>query len=258
MKSRILQALPSARLDGFLVQEMVSRPNAHELIVGMSVDPTFGPVLLFGQGGTAVEVIADKSLALPPLNLNLARAMMQRTAVFRQLQGYRDRPAADLDAIALTLVKLSQLVADHDEIEELDINPLLADEHGVIALDARVRLGPAIADTARDTRFAIRPYPKQLESDVEVEGFGPTLMRPIRPEDAPALIRLFERLAPEDIRLRFFSPWRSLPPDQLARLTQIDYEREMAFVLLSPDGHFEVRDADREGSSGCRAPVRGP
>lgn len=236
MKSRILQALPSARLDGFLVQEMVSRPNAHELIVGMSVDPTFGPVLLFGQGGTAVEVIADKSLALPPLNLNLARAMMQRTAVFRQLQGYRDRPAADLDAIALTLVKLSQLVADHDEIEELDINPLLADEHGVIALDARVKLGPAIADTARDTRFAIRPYPKQLESDVEVEGFGPTLMRPIRPEDAPALIRLFERLAPEDIRLRFFSPWRSLPPDQLARLTQIDYEREMAFVLLSPDG----------------------
>ena len=227
-----LSSQPSA----FLVQEMVSRPNAHELIVGMSVDPTFGPVLLFGQGGTAVEVIADKSLALPPLNLNLARAMMQRTAVFRQLQGYRDRPAADLDAIALTLVKLSQLVADHDEIEELDINPLLADEHGVIALDARVRLGPAIADTARDTRFAIRPYPKQLESDVEVEGFGLTLMRPIRPEDAPALIRLFERLAPEDIRLRFFSPWRSLPPDQLARLTQIDYEREMAFVLLSPDG----------------------
>lgn len=236
MRSRVLQALPSAKLDGYLVQEMVSRPGAHELIAGMSVDPTFGPVLLFGQGGTAVEVIADKSLALPPLNLNLAHAMMERTGVFRQLQGYRDRPPADLGAIALTLVKLSQLIADHDEVEELDINPLLADEQGIIALDARIRLGRIVPDANRGQRFAIRPYPKELEQFVEIEGIGTSLLRPIRPEDAPALVRLFEKLAPEDIRLRFFSPWRSLPPDQLARLTQIDYDREMAFALLAPDG----------------------
>lgn len=233
MWSRLRTSHPSAKLDGFLVQEMVVRPRAHELIVGMSVDPTFGPILLFGQGGTAVEVIDDKSLALPPLNLPLARAMMARTRVFRQLEGYRDRPAAKLDAIALTLVKLSQLVTDNDEIVELDINPLLADETGVIALDARVKLGTADAEHGR--RFAISPYPKELERAVDVPDWGDCLLRPVRPEDAGAMIRLFERLSPEDIRLRFFTPWRELPPKQLARFTQIDYDREMAFALVSAD-----------------------
>jgi acetyltransferase len=233
MWSRLRTSHPSAKLDGFLVQEMVVRPRAHELIVGMSVDPTFGPILLFGQGGTAVEVIDDKSLALPPLNLPLARAMMARTRVFRQLEGYRDRPAAKLDAIALTLVKLSQLVTDNDEIVELDINPLLADETGVIALDARVKLGTADAEHGR--RFAISPYPKELERVVDVPDLGACLLRPVRPEDAGAMVRLFERLSPEDIRLRFFTPWRELPPKQLARFTQIDYDREMAFALVSAD-----------------------
>ena len=233
MWSRLRTSHPSAKLDGFLVQEMVVRPRAHELIVGMSVDPTFGPILLFGQGGTAVEVIDDKSLALPPLNLPLARAMMARTRVFRQLEGYRDRPAAKLDAIALTLVKLSQLVTDNDEIVELDINPLLADETGVIALDARVKLGTADAEHGR--RFAISPYPKELERVVDVPDLGACLLRPVRPEDAGAMVRLFERLSPEDIRLRFFTPWRELPSKQLARFTQIDYDREMAFALVSAD-----------------------
>lgn len=234
MQSRLQCLLPSAKLDGFLVQEMISRRQAHELIIGMSVDPTFGPVLLFGQGGTGVEVIGDKSIALPPLNLPLAHAMIARTRVSRLLQGYRDQIPADLDAIALTLVKLSQLVADHDEVAELDINPLLADEHGVIALDARIRLSKVFSDAQRGKRFAISPYPQELERRVEVADIGSCLLRPIRPEDAPAMVHLFERLTPEDIRLRFFSPWRSLPPKQLARFTQIDYDREMAFVLISP------------------------
>jgi len=233
MWSRLRTSHPSAKLDGFLVQEMIVPPRAHELILGMSVDPTFGPVLLFGQGGTAVEVIDDKSLALPPLNLPLARAAMARTRVFRQLECYRDRPAANLDAIALTLVKLSQLIADHDEIAELDINPLLADEDGVIALDARVKLGTAHAEHGK--RFAISPYPKELEQIVDMPDFGACLLRPVRPEDAGAIVRLFERLSPDDIRLRFFTPWRELPPKQLARFTQIDYDREMAFALISAD-----------------------
>lgn len=236
MLERLGAARPSANLEGFLVQEMILRPHAQELIVGMSVDPTFGPVLLFGQGGTAVEVIDDKALALPPLNIPLARAMMVRTRVFRQLQAYRDRPAANLDAIALTLVKLSQLVADHDEIVELDINPLLADEAGVIALDARVKLETGSADMRHGKRFAISPYPKELERTVELLDLGACLIRPVRPEDADAMIRLFERLTPEDIRLRFFSPWRSLSPKQLARFTQIDYDREMAFALVASNG----------------------
>lgn len=235
MQSRLQHALPSAKLDGFLVQEMVSRSRAHELILGMSVDPTFGPVLLFGQGGTAVEIIDDKVLSLPPLNLSLARAMIARTRVFRQLQGYRDQPPADLSAIALTLVKLSQLVADHAEILELDINPLLADEHGVIALDARIKLC-RVSPGTDGKRFSMSSYPKELETVVEVRGQGFCSLRPVRPEDASAMVRLFEKLTPEDIRLRFFSQWRSLPPNQLARFTQIDYDREMAFVLISPDG----------------------
>lgn len=231
MQSRLRISHPSAKLDGFIVQEMIVRPQAHELILGMSVDPTFGPVLLFGQGGTAVEVVNDKSLALPPLNLPLARAMMARTRVFRQLEGYRDRPAADIDAIALTLVKLSQLIADHDEIVELDINPLLADETGVIALDARIKLAASAA--APGKRFSISPYPKELEQVLEVPDLGRCLLRPVRPEDAGAMVELFEKLSPEDIRLRFFTPWRELPPKQLARFSQIDYDREMAFALVS-------------------------
>jgi acetyltransferase len=233
MYSHLRNSHPSVKLDGFIVQEMVTRPRAHELILGMSVDPTFGPVLLFGQGGTAVEIVDDKSLALPPLNLPLARAMMERTRVFRQLQGYRDRPAADIDAIALTLVKLSQLVADHEDIVELDINPLLADETGVVALDARIRL--AARDSARGRPFSISPYPKELEKSVDLPDLGACLLRPVRPEDASAMVRLFEKLSPEDIRLRFFTPWRELPANQLARFTQIDYDREMAFALVSPD-----------------------
>ncbi|HVP85055.1 MAG TPA: bifunctional acetate--CoA ligase family protein/GNAT family N-acetyltransferase [Rhizomicrobium sp.] len=233
MQKRIGEALPNAKLEGFLVQEMIVRPSAHELIAGMTVDPTFGPVLLFGQGGTAVEVIGDKSLTLPPLNLALARSTMERTRVFRQLQGYRDRPAADLNALALTFVKLSQLVCDHDEISEIDINPLLADEKGVIALDARVRLG-AVDEKARGRRLAIRAYPKELEQTLSFPELGQCLLRPIRPEDAGAIVQLFQKLIPEDVRLRFFSRWREMPPAQLARLTQIDYDREMAFVLLAP------------------------
>lgn len=227
---RVKAAAPKARIDGFVVQEMVRRPNAYELILGMAVDKTFGPFLLFGQGGTAVEVINDKALALPPLNLALAHKVIARTRVWRQLKGYRDRPPVALDAVALTLVKLSQLVSDIDEIVELDINPLLADEQGVIALDARVRV--ASSDARPHARLAIPPYPNELEGSLDVAGAGTFRMRPVKPEDAAAFVTFAQRLSNEDMRMRFFSPLRTLPPTLLARLTQIDYDREMAFVLF--------------------------
>src|SRR5690606_5350926 len=138
--ARVARQLPDARVQGFTVQPMIRRPRAHELIAGMAVDRTFGPVLLFGAGGTSVEVVNDTAQALPPLDMNLARDLMERTRIFRLLRGYRDRPAADLDRIAESLVRLSYLVARHPEIREIDINPLLADESGVIALDARVKV----------------------------------------------------------------------------------------------------------------------
>ena len=233
MQGRIAKLAPHARLDGFLVQEMVQRPHALELIVGMAVDRTFGPFLLFGQGGTAVEVIDDKALGLPPLNIKLAREMIARTKVSRLLKGYRDHPPAALDAIALTLVHLSQLVCDFPQIAELDINPLLADEEGVIALDARVRIMDP-EDPSR-TQIAIRPYPEELARTETVPGVGTFLLRPVRPEDASAFETLFRQLQPDDIRMRFFTSVKPLPISLLSRLTQIDYDREMAFVLINSD-----------------------
>ena len=142
MQTRIREALPHARLQGFTVQPMILRPNAHELLLGVFEDPLFGPTILFGAGGTATEIIQDTAASLPPLDLKLARDLMEQTRIFKLLKGYRDRPAADLDAIADTLVRLSQLVIDCPAIRELDINPLLADENGVVALDARIRIEP--------------------------------------------------------------------------------------------------------------------
>jgi acetyltransferase len=202
----------------------------------MSEDPQFGPVILFGQGGVAVEVVKDKAVALPPLNLALARALMERTRVFRLLQGYRDRPPADLGAIALTLVKLSQLVADLADIAELDINPLIADPSGVVALDARIALRTA---PGPQPRFAIRPYPKELERHLLLAEGGRVFVRPLRPEDEPALVEAFRKLDPADVRLRFFAPIKEIPHATAARLTQIDYEREMALIGWGEGGGLE-------------------
>jgi acetyltransferase len=233
MLAHVGRLQPKARLGGVIVQQMIERPGAFELILGMATDATFGPFLLFGQGGTGVEVIGDKALALPPLNLALARRTMARTRVFKQMQGYRDRPPAALDAVALTMVKLSQLVCDCPQITELDINPLLADTDGVIALDARVKIAKAAAAANRP---AIRPYPEELTRPLHVEGAGDFRLRPVKPEDAPAFTAFFGRLAAEDIRMRFFTTLKALPISMLARLTQIDYDREMAFVLFEEDG----------------------
>ncbi len=254
MLENLRAARPDARIEGLTVQPMADARGAHELIVGMTDDALFGPVILFGQGGTAVEVLGDQALALPPLNLHLARELMRGTRIFRLLQGVRERPAADLDAIALTLVKVAQMVADLDRIAELDVNPLLAGPAGVVALDARIRVAEPVR---RGTdRLAIRPYPKELERTLTVANGSTYLVRPIRPEDAPAFRQLVEeRTAPEDRRLRFFASFRTLTPELCARLTQIDYEREMALVALEPGAKSEdplcgvvrlAADPDRE------------
>jgi acetyltransferase len=195
-----------------------------------------------------VEVIADRAVALPPLNIALAREMISRTRISRLLAGYRDRPAADQDAICDVLIRTALLIADMPEIVELDINPLLADDRGVIALDARVRVAPA--RTSGSERFAIRAYPEDLEETIAVSG-RPVLLRPIRPEDEVRLRQLIDQSGPEDIYLRFFGALRELPHSQLARFTQIDYDREMAFVAIGADYELlgEVRtitDPDNE------------
>jgi acetyltransferase len=248
MLTRLKKAAPDARVEGFVVQPMIHRPRAEELILGAYEDPQFGPIILFGAGGTAAEIVADRALALPPLNLTLARDLMSRTRVHRLLQGYRDREQADLDAIALTLIKVAQLVIDFAEVAELDINPLLADEAGVIALDARIRI--ARADGPPERRLAIRPYPKKLEEDIRLGDGRALLLRPIRPEDEPALIAAFHRLSPQSVRLRFFAPMKELSHEAAVRLTQLDYDRQMALVLAEPGpaGVAEIHGVARLGA----------
>jgi len=229
---------PDAQLLGFTVQAMVSRPHAHELIIGVATDPVFGPVVMFGQGGTAVEVLKDSATALPPLNSVLARDLISRTRVAALLAGYRDRAAVDMEALSACLIQVSQMACELPELQELDINPLLADERGVIALDARVRLRAAAAVGKASDRLAILPYPALLEETLVLHGRA-VLLRPIRPEDEPLMRTFYANATRNDMRLRFFMVRREVPHSELARYSQIDYDREMTFVALRPDGGDE-------------------
>jgi len=225
---------PEARIHGVTVHPMILKPRARELIAGLADDPTFGPVVVFGRGGTAVEVINDKALALPPLDLNLARELISRTRVSRILKSYRDVPAADENAVALLLVKVAQMAADLPELRELDINPLLADTDGVIAVDAQVSIAP-LSDGVRGSghyRFAIRPYPKEWERHAKLKDGRGIFVRPVRPEDEHLYPEFFKHVSQEDIRLRFFSAMKELSHPFIARLTQLDYARAMAFIAI--------------------------
>lgn len=228
-------AKPNARITGVTVFPMIVRPKARELIIGVADDPKFGPVIAFGQGGTAVEVISDKALALPPLDLDLARSLIARTRVSRILKAYRNVPAADERAIELLLVKLSQLVADFPEIREIDLNPVLADETGVIAVDARMSIAPVAASRYGrhgNPRFAIRPYPTEWVRHMQLRDGTPILVRPVRPEDEPLYPPFFAAVTQNDLRLRFFAPVKEFSHTFIARFTQIDYARAMAFIAL--------------------------
>jgi acetyltransferase len=233
---RARAAKPDARIAGVTVFPMVVRPKARELIIGIADDPTFGPVMVFGQGGTAVEAIDDKALALPPLDLTLARGLIARTRVSRILKAYRNVPAADETAIALVLVKLSQLAADFPEIREIDLNPVLADETGVIAVDARIAVAqfePRWAGPlSGNPRFAIRPYPKTWERHLALPDSSKVFVRPIRPEDEALYPAFLTAVTQDDLRLRFFAPVKEFSHGFIARFTQIDYARAMAFIAI--------------------------
>ena len=247
MLKRVRAVRPEARLDGFLLQPMISRPGAVELLVGLIDDPVFGPVVAFGQGGTAVEIIRDSSLEFPPLNVLLARRLMARTRVWQLLQGYRGKAPANIDAIVEVLSRVAQFATDHPEIREVDINPLLADASGAIALDARVRISPA--QDPGIARLAIAPYPQDLEITDQLRDGTILRLRPLRPEDEPLLHDLAAHMSAEDLRLRFFTPVRGITHTVAARLSQLDYDREMA-LLAERDGtalgvvHF-FADPDR-------------
>jgi len=241
MLERVLAAFPAARIDGFTVQRMATRrPGTLELIAGVTTDPIFGPAIVFGKGGLAAEVIGDRAVGLPPLNMRLAADLVDRTRVSRLLRGYRGRSPANIEAVYLTLNQISQMVVDLPELVELDINPLLCDSVGVVALDCRIKLG---VPKPRGQRLAIRPYPSDLEEWFTMKNDGrKVLLRPIRPEDEPNHHIFVSKLTPEDIRFRFFGLVHELPHTEMARLVQIDYDREMAFIaeLYLEDGGRET------------------
>jgi acetyltransferase len=231
MLTQLRHVAPAARFNGFVLQPMVARDGAYELTVGVRAGGGFGPVIYFGQGGAETEAIGDLAYGLPPLNLHLAREIMAQTRIYQRLR-YSLLRRADLNALALTLVKVSQMVVDLSELAELDINPLWVNARGVVALDARVRLTPPTDVPVQ--RLAIRPYPKELEETVALPNGKELLLRPVLPEDEPALQALALRASPEDLRRRFFQPIRELSHDLAATLTQIDYHREMALVAVGP------------------------
>jgi acetyltransferase len=208
-----------------LVQRQAAR--GRELLIRVADDPVFGPTIAFGQGGTTAEVQHDIAMDLPPLNLTLAQALIARTRAAGTLAAFRDMPAARIDTVAETLVRISQLIVDFPEIAALEVNPLFVDAEGVLAADAWLRLRP----TGDHGVLAIPPYPEALIEHCEAHGER-LIIRPIRPEDATQHGAFFARLSAEDIRYRFFTAMRELSPEMMARLTQIDYDREIAFVAI--------------------------
>jgi acetyltransferase len=225
---------PQARIEGAVVQPMLRFPHAREVLVGVTTDPVFGPVVSFGTGGVAVEAVADTAVALPPLNRTLARELMGRTAVYRLLAGYRNVPAADLDALAGILVGVSRIVCMLPWVKEMDLNPVLAHPGGAMVADARVAIDrgePAHAQ-AHYPHMAIHPYPIELEAELRLRDGRTVRVRPIRPEDAARELRFFERLSDRSRFQRFMQYVRELSPRMLARFTQLDYDRELALVAL--------------------------
>ncbi|RLB37100.1 MAG: GNAT family N-acetyltransferase [Deltaproteobacteria bacterium] len=221
---------PRAKIRGVTVQPMLTDVS-YELIIGSKQDPLFGPVILFGMGGVMAEIWKDYALGLPPLNRLLARRLMEKTRVYQALSAYRNMLPADLEPLEEILIRVSQLVTDFAEITELDINPLIVTRHQCMAADARVIV--KATTVSGHQHLVISPYPEQYEMETTSARGVRIFIRPIKPEDATALIELFNNLSPRSIYYRFFSPLRSLPPKLVARFTQIDYDRDMALVALA-------------------------
>jgi acetyltransferase len=233
IQTSVTAKVGAQHFQGVTVQPMIKLRDAYELIIGSSLDPQFGPVLLFGTGGQLVEVFKDRALGLPPLNSTLARRMMEQTKIYKALKGVRGRKPVDLVALEVLMVRFSALVAEQRWIKEIDINPLLASPDGLIALDARVVVhGPEVT-LDQVPRTAIRPYPTRYVAPWTMKDGNEVTIRPIRPEDEPALVRFHETLSERTVYLRYFHLMnleQRIQHERLTRICFIDYDREMALV----------------------------
>jgi acetyltransferase len=226
---------PEARILGVYVQQMVAK--RYELLIGSKKDPIFGPVIVFGMGGVAVDVFKDTVIGIPPLNMSLAGQLIEGTKIATLLKGYRGTAAVDLAAIQYLLYKFAYLVMDFPEISEMDLNPFAVDERGGIVLDAKIVLDESLAGGAVKpfSHMVICPYPREYERTVLIRRGRTVLLRPIRPEDEPLHEEMFKTFSPETRRFRFFSPVKE-SHEMLARYTQIDYDREMAIIAELSEG----------------------
>lgn len=244
IKTAVSERVGSEHFQGVTVQPM-EKLDGYELIIGSSIDVQFGPVLLFGAGGTLVEVMRDRALGLPPLNTTLARRLMEQTKIWEALQGIRGRKAVNIEALERLLVRFSQLVVEQPWIKEIDVNPLLASPDRLLALDARIVLHDASMRKEDRPRPAIKPYPAQYVATWTLPEGIEVLIRPIRPEDEPLMVAFNNTLSPESIYLRYFHPVAAAQlatHEQLARLCFIDYDREMTLVAerTLADGRHEI------------------
>ena len=223
---------PEARISGVSIEPMLERPHAREIMIGIAHDEVFGPVISFGAGGTAVEVFADSEVALPPLNEYLSAELIRGTRAARFLGRFRNLPQADMGKLTDALQRISEIACELPQVQELDVNPMLVDEDGVVAVDARIVVAPPETSTARYGHMAIHPYPTELETSWQLPDGTDICVRPIRPEDAEIEQDFVQNLSPESKYFRFMQSVEKLTPLMLARFTQIDYDREMALVAV--------------------------
>lgn len=226
---------PDAEILGVTVERMAKVEGAREIVVGASRDPVFGPTILFGAGGTMVEILSDSAVSLPPLNAVLADRLINRTRVSHLLDAYRDQPAVDRQPVINVLLRISDLVSEIPEVEELDINPLFAGRDGVIAVDARIKVSRPPAHAGRYDHMAISPYPRHLVQKTLLSDGTPLVIRPIRPEDAQSEQNFVRGLSSESKKFRFMHALSELSPQSLVRFTQIDYSHEMAYVAITEE-----------------------
>ncbi len=243
MVEAIGRALPAARINGVTVQPMAGRERARgktrEVYVGVTTDEPFGPVITFGAGGTMVELINDRAIELPPLNQFLARRLIERARVAEMLGAWRGAPAANLEALEQVLLRVSEMVCELPQLREMDINPIIVDEHGAVAVDARIVVDHAPSTQGSYNHLAILPYPASQEREWPMKGGGLYTIRPIQPDDADMLQAFVRGMSEESRYFRFASTMPELPARMLARYTLIDYDREMALVAVHKDRHAQ-------------------
>jgi len=231
---------PDARVDGVAIQPMVRKPNGRELMVGVISDPLFGPVISFGAGGTAVEVLGDRAIALPPLNGFLVRELISGTRIAKLLGSFRHMPPVQMEALESLLLRVSEMVCELPWLKEMDINPLIVDEHGVLAVDARVVVDYAPVSADRYAHMAIHPYPAHLVTHWQLPDGTNVTIRPMRPEDAAIEQEFVRNLSEEAKYFRFMHAVQELPEDMLVRFTQLDYDRELALIAVTEEKSREV------------------